>query len=163
MFAYRGRNESVREILRPYLFYDTGLHTFVSPIPWLPMMATFLTPFEIIVFFLIILLYPHGLIVISAVLKIICALARNEFWLYFSTGCFVSMQDAKNEVDEMKFFVRGLDSYNSYLRRNLKLQIRDLKKVYSKIASYTIEQKNNTLAKELILKASLYNMFATMM
>ena len=86
-------------------------------------------------------------IVISAVLKIICALARSEFWLYFSRGCFVSMQNAKNEVDEMKFFVMGLNSYNSYLRRNIKLQIRDLKKVYSRIASYPIEQKNNTLGK----------------
>jgi hypothetical protein len=42
------------------------------------------------------------------------------------------MQDAKNEVDEMNFFVMGLNSYNSYLRRKIKLQIKDLKKVYSK-------------------------------
>jgi hypothetical protein len=42
------------------------------------------------------------------------------------------MQDAKNEVDEMNFFLMGLNSYNSYLRRKIKLQIKDLKKVYSK-------------------------------
>jgi hypothetical protein len=42
------------------------------------------------------------------------------------------MQDAKNEVDEMNFLVMGLNSYTSYLRRKIKLQIKDLKKVYSK-------------------------------
>jgi hypothetical protein len=57
------------------------------------------------------------------------------------------MQDAKNEVDEMNFFLMGLNSYNSYLRRKIKLQIKDLKKVYSKIAAAPIEQKNNTLGK----------------
>jgi hypothetical protein len=86
-------------------------------------------------------------IVIAGVLKIICALARSEFWLYFAIGCFVLMQDARNDVDEMKFFIMGLNSYNSYLRRRIKLQIKDLEKVYSKIAASTIEQKNNTIGK----------------
>ena len=49
---------TIHEILKRYLSYDRGLHTFVSPIPWLPTMATFLTPFEIVAFFLIIMLYP---------------------------------------------------------------------------------------------------------
>jgi hypothetical protein len=57
------------------------------------------------------------------------------------------MQNAKSEVEEMKYFVMGLNSYNSYLRKNIKLQIKDLKRVYSKIATDTIEQKNNILAK----------------
>jgi hypothetical protein len=86
-------------------------------------------------------------IVISGVLKIICAVARSEFWLYFARGCFALMQDAKNEVDEMKFFVMGLNSYNSYLRRKIKLQIKDVNKAYSKIAAAGIEEKNNTFGK----------------
>ena len=57
------------------------------------------------------------------------------------------MQKARNEVDEMNFLVMGLNSYNSYLRRKIKLPIKDLKKVYSKIAAAPIEQKNNTFGK----------------
>jgi hypothetical protein len=55
------------------------------------------------------------------------------------------MQKARNEVDEMNFLVMGLNSDNSYLLRRIKLLIKDLKKVYSKIAATPIEQKNNTL------------------
>jgi hypothetical protein len=86
-------------------------------------------------------------IVISGMFKIICAFARTEFWLYYARGCFVLMQDSKNEADEMKFFVMGLNSYNSYLRRKTKLQIKDLKRAYSKIAAASINQKNNTFGK----------------
>jgi hypothetical protein len=57
------------------------------------------------------------------------------------------IQNAKNELDEMKFFVMGLNSYNSYLRRKIKLEIKDLAKVYSKIAAASTEQKNNTFGK----------------
>ena len=57
------------------------------------------------------------------------------------------MQKARNEVDEMNFLVMGLNSYNSYLRRKIKLLIKDLKKVYSKIAAAPIEKKNNTFGK----------------
>jgi hypothetical protein len=238
----------IHEPLLPYLNYDRGLHVYFSPIPLLGFFATILTPFEIIVFIIIILLFPpypapfpvkwyfnkrgyiravkeyrlviqvlyvvvplliiltilgviHGFwvpnqnitatkmtatnvkqtnitatetmelfrqtaqiihphiiilnfvqylllfIVICAILKIIFAVARKEFWLYYARGCFVFMQNAKSEVEEMKYFVMGLNSYNSYLRKNIKLQIKDLKRVYSKIATDTIEQKNNILAK----------------
>ena len=57
------------------------------------------------------------------------------------------MQKARNELDEMDFLVMGLNSDNSYLLRKIKLLIKDLKKVYSKIAATPIEQKNNTLGK----------------
>ena len=57
------------------------------------------------------------------------------------------MQKARNELDEMNFLVMGLNSDNSYLLRKIKLLIKDLKKVYSKIAATPIEQKNNTLGK----------------
>ena len=57
------------------------------------------------------------------------------------------MQKARNEVDEMNFLVMGLNSDNSYLLRRIKVLIKDLKKVYSKIAATPIEQKNNTLGK----------------
>ena len=48
----------LHEPLLPYLNYDKGLHMYLSPIPWLGFFATFLTPFEIIVFFIIIMLFP---------------------------------------------------------------------------------------------------------
>jgi hypothetical protein len=52
------------------------------------------------------------------------------------------MQDAKNEIDEMRYLVMGLDSYNYYLRRQMKLEIKDIKHVYSKIAAAQAKEKN---------------------
>lgn len=87
------------------------------------------------------------LIVISGILKIILAVGRREFRLFFARGCFVLMQDAKNEIDEMRYFVMGLNSYNLYLRRQIKLEIKDLNQAYSKIATIGEEQKNNIVGK----------------
>jgi hypothetical protein len=87
--------------------------------------------------------YLLFLIVLSGILKIILALGRTQFWLHFARGCFVLMQDAKNEIDEMRFFVMALNAYNLYLRREIKLGIKDLKQVFSKIATMEERQKNN--------------------
>jgi hypothetical protein len=57
------------------------------------------------------------------------------------------MQDAKNEADEMRYFVMGLNSYNSYLRRQIKLEISNLKQVYSQLA--TSHEQKDALMKKL--------------
>jgi hypothetical protein len=87
------------------------------------------------------------LIVVAGIFKIVAALMRGDFRLYFAKGCFILMQDARNEAHEMRYFVMGLNSYNLYLRRLIKLQIGDLKKAYSKIASASPDQKNQIMSK----------------
>ncbi len=87
------------------------------------------------------------IIVTAAILKILFARIRKEFWLYYARGCFVQMQSAINDVDEMSYFVRGLDAYNLYLRKKIKLEIKDLNQIYSKISSFDDLQKNNVIGK----------------
>jgi hypothetical protein len=87
------------------------------------------------------------LIVVSGVLKMIFARARREFWLYYARGCFVQMQDAKNEMDEIRYLVSGLNSYNLYIRRQTKLEIKQLSQVFSKIASLETVKKNDFIGK----------------
>jgi hypothetical protein len=87
------------------------------------------------------------LIVISAISKIIIARSKREFWLYYARGCFVQIQNALNDVDEMRYFVKGLNAYNLYLRKQIKLEIKDLTQFYSKIASLDDFKKNDIIGK----------------
>lgn len=87
------------------------------------------------------------LIVTAAILKVIFAVARKDFRLYFARGCFMIIQGKNDEVEKMGYFVRGLNSYNLYLRRHIKLQIDDLKPIYSKIASSSSQLKNEVISK----------------
>lgn len=87
------------------------------------------------------------LIVFSGLLKIIFALIRKKFRLYFAKGCFLIMSNKKDEVENMNYFMKGLDSYNSYLRRNLQLQINDLKSIYSKIMTASPQEKKDLMVK----------------
>jgi hypothetical protein len=85
------------------------------------------------------------LIVIAASLKVIFAVSRARFRLYFAKGCFNFIEDRKDEVEKMRYFVMGLNSYNSYLRRQIKLEISDLKKIYSRIASSPTSAKDEVI------------------
>jgi VanZ family protein len=87
------------------------------------------------------------LIVISGILKMTFALARRDFRLYFAKGCFVIIQSKHNEADKMRYFVMGMNSYNLYLRRQIKLEINDLKKIYSKIATAPSNKRNELMEK----------------
>jgi hypothetical protein len=82
-------------------------------------------------------------IVVAALLKIVFSVVRREFRLFFAKGCFriIKNEQKKNEVSQMKYFIMGLNSYNRYLRRHMKLQIANLKKIYSIVASSPIERK----------------------
>lgn len=91
--------------------------------------------------------YLLFLIVVAGIFKTVAALMRQDFRLYFTKGCFILMQDASNEAHAMRYFVMGLNSYNLYLRRLIRLQINDLKQAYSKIASASRDQKNETMSK----------------
>jgi hypothetical protein len=87
------------------------------------------------------------LIVFSGLLKIILVLIRKKFRLYFAKGCFLIMSNKKDEVENMNYFMKGLDSYNSYLRRNLQLQINDLKRIYSRIMTASPQEKKDLMVK----------------
>jgi hypothetical protein len=81
-------------------------------------------------------------IVLAGILKIILTVYRKKFRFYFAVGCFEKAKaKGEKETDKMSYFIKGLEAYNAYLRRNLKVQIGDLKKIISKILGLPHQRK----------------------
>jgi hypothetical protein len=85
------------------------------------------------------------IIVVGAFLKILFALAKAEFRLYFAIGCFRISQRRKDEGGKMRYLIKGLNSYNKYLKRCMNLQMEDLTKIYSKISSAPQEERKKII------------------
>ena len=85
------------------------------------------------------------LVVFAGALKVMFVLLRRDFRLYYAKGCFkkIILQRNLNEVDIVNYVKKGLVAYNSYLRRNLNLQIRSLEDVVYKIS--VAEQKDRNI------------------
>lgn len=91
------------------------------------------------------------LAVLAGILKMVFALSRKRFRLYYAKGCLSLIRRSKDEVEKMGYLIMGLNSYNSYLRRYLKLEIKDIKKMYSKLA--TLPDKDKDAAIEKIMES----------
>jgi hypothetical protein len=91
------------------------------------------------------------LAVLAGILKMVFALSRKRFRLYYAKGCLSLVRKSKDEVEKMGYLIMGLNSYNSYLRRYLKLEIKDIKKIYSKLT--TLPDKDKDAAIEKIMES----------
>jgi hypothetical protein len=87
------------------------------------------------------------LAVLAGILKMVFALGRKRFRLYYAKGCMALVKKSNDEVEKMGFLIMGLNSYNSYLRRYMNLQIKDIKKIYSKLATLPDVEKDASIAK----------------
>lgn len=87
------------------------------------------------------------LAVLAGILKMVFALSRKRFRLYYAKGCLSLIKKSKDEVEKMGYLIMGLNSYNSYLRRYLKLEIKDIKKIYSKLATLPDKDKDAAIEK----------------
>jgi hypothetical protein len=87
------------------------------------------------------------LTVLAGLLKTVFALSRRRFRLYFAKGCLSIAKNSNDEVEKMEFLIKGLNSYNSFLKRHIKLEINEIKKIYSKITTLPIEAKMDTVNK----------------
>ncbi len=87
------------------------------------------------------------LAVLAGILKTVFALARKRFRLYYAKGCLTLIKKSKDEVEKMGYLIMGLNSYNSYLRRYIKLEIKDIKKIYSKLATLPDKEKDTDIEK----------------
>jgi hypothetical protein len=102
-------------------------------------------------------------IVLAGLLKIIFALARKKFRLYFAMGCFEIVKNAKpgkkDEVQKMSYVIKGLHSYNLYLRRYLNLEINNIKSLYSKMSRAPIDQNRKVIDRisEIFIYSCLEN------
>lgn len=75
------------------------------------------------------------------------ALSRKRFRLYFAKGCLSISKNSNDEVEKMEFLIKGLNSYNSFLKRHIKLEINEIKKIYSKITTLPTKEKIETVNK----------------
>ena len=85
------------------------------------------------------------LTVLAGLLKMVFALSRKRFRLYFAKGCLSITKSSNDEVEKMEYLIKGLDSYNSFLKRHIKLGINELKKIYSKITTLPAKEKSDTV------------------
>ena len=85
------------------------------------------------------------LTVLAGLLKMVFALSRKRFRLYFAKGCLSITKSSNDEVEKMEYLIKGLDSYNSHLKRHIKLGINEIKKIYSKIATSPEKEKTDTV------------------
>lgn len=85
------------------------------------------------------------LAVLAGILKMVFALTRRKFRLYFAKGCLELMKKSKDEVEKMRYFTMALNSYDSYLKRNIDLQFNDVKQIVAKIAMLPAKEKNETM------------------
>ncbi len=81
------------------------------------------------------------LIVGSTFLRIISNISQTNFRFYYARGCFHLMSKETDETNKMNYFIMALNSYNKYLKRNLKLHISNINNIYSKIISDSIVDK----------------------
>jgi hypothetical protein len=84
----------------------------------------------------------------SALFRIILLNARKEFRFYLAKISFRVISKKEDDVERIRYLIKALNSYNKYIRSSLGLQIKDLKKIYSKIVSDPTLDKNYSI-KEL--------------
>ena len=69
-------------------------------------------------------------------------LSKRDFRYYYARGCFEVSKNL-SESQKMTYLTRAINSYNKYLKRNLKLQIRNTSKISSKIISDSVREQSN--------------------
>jgi hypothetical protein len=66
-------------------------------------------------------------------LRIVTLLGKKEFRFYYAKGCCEIISKMGDDVQKMKYLFLLLESYNKYLTRNTKFEIKDIDKIFSVI------------------------------
>jgi hypothetical protein len=66
---------------------------------------------------------------------------RKDFGFYLARAYFAVSSQKEDSVKKFKYLRLALDTYNKFLERNLKLKIKDIMRIYSKIMSASTDQK----------------------
>lgn len=80
-------------------------------------------------------------VVPGGLLWIILHVVRKEFKFYFAKACFLIMSKEKDDYKKINYFLMGLNSYNRYLRRKLRLEVEDIRKIYCKFVFAGIAER----------------------
>ena len=123
----------------------------IAPLPMVSNMISVYTSIDLSNFFQLPLLKLIQLFlfltIILGLIKISLAIIRKKFRLYYAKGCFTLIAEKNDEIQNMAYLSKGLDAYNSYLRRNLNIQINNIKKIESKIATFSFVEKEQAIKK----------------
>ena len=84
-------------------------------------------------FFFLIALGPLTSATIAIFLRILTLIGKSEFRFYYAKGCCELISKDEDNITNMKYLNLLFNSYNKYLRRNTKFQIKDIPKIYSSI------------------------------
>lgn len=151
-FVKRGFESAVSEfeLVRKVLYVAIPLLIFFTVIDILrPLIEQFVSEDVVAMFTENIVFYSARgflfLTVLAGLLKVVFALSRKRFRLYFAKGCLSIAKNSNDEVEKMEYLIKGLDSYNSYLKRHIKLEINEIKKIYSKITTLPSKEKSDTV------------------
>lgn len=70
---------------------------------------------------------------------------RKDFRLYLAKHSLSLSMDTDNEIEKMRYVMFGLNSYDKYLKRTLKVQIKEIHTIFEKIISENSEKMNNII------------------
>lgn len=153
-FVKRGFESAVSEfeLVRKILYVAVPLLIFFTVIDLLkPLFEQFVSEEIVSTFTENIIFYSARgflfLTVLAGLLKMAFALSRKRFRLYFAKGCLSIAKNNNDEVEKMEYLIKGLNSYNSFLKRHIKLEINEIKKIYSKITTLPAKEKIETINK----------------
>jgi hypothetical protein len=85
------------------------------------------------------------LITIGGFLRIVSQIQKKEFRFYFAKACFIILSKQEDDYEKIRYFLLGLNSYNKYLRRRLKFEVKDITKVYLKFLYADTAEKNKII------------------
>jgi hypothetical protein len=89
-------------------------------------------------------------IVASVLFKLLLLNVKKDFGFYFAKACICDIsKNEKDEANKIRFMIKGLNKYNTFLRRYTGIYINSLKNIYSKILSDP-NCDNNKAISELI-------------
>ena len=151
-FVKRGFESAVSEfeLVRKILFVAVPLLIFFTVINLIqPLLEQFISTQVLSIITDSIVFYSARgflfLTVLAGLLKMVFALSRRRFRLYFAKGCLSIAKNTDDEVEKMEYLIKGLNSYNSFLKRHIKLEINEIKKIYSKITTLPSKEKRDTV------------------
>ena len=136
-FKRRGYGNVIHEyfVIKHILYFAIPIFIFLQILPLAPVVKITVDAL-LTSTFVSLLTYLSLWIVIAGLTKIILQVAKKEFRLNFAIGCIRFLAREEDEIDKMKYVIWGLDSYNAYLRRYLKLEIGNLnRRLYNFTAS----------------------------
>ena len=150
-FVKRGFESAVSEfeLVRKILYVAIPLLILFTVIEFLkPLIEQFVSEEVVAMFTENIVFYSARgflfLTVLAGLLKAVFALSRKRFRLYFSKGCLSIAKNSNDEVEKMEYVIKGLNSYKSF-KRHIKLEINEIKKIYSKITTLPSKEKSDTV------------------